>query len=119
MNIVSPFISYTEKGIRIKNLFIPWWLIYGLVIFLLGLLGFGIYLFLLKKKSLAQRLKKEVAEAEKEIEDVSELEKRIREMRSLEEEARKERERLIGRLGGAEKLPKEIKNQNEIKNPNE
>jgi len=40
-------------------------------------------------------------------------------MRSLEEEARKERERLIGRLGGAEKLPKEIKNQNEIKNPNE
>ena len=74
---------------------------------------------MLKKKSLAKRLKKEVAEAEKEIEDVRKLERRIGEMRSLEEEARKERERLIGRLGGAEKLPKEIKNQNEIKNPNE
>ena len=119
LNIVSPFISYTEKGIRIKNLFLPWWLIYGLVIFLLALLGFGIYYLLLKKKSLAKRLKKEVAEAEKEIEDVRKLERRIGEMRSLEEEARKERERLIGRLGGAEKLPKEIKNQNEIKNPNE
>jgi len=58
----------------------------------------------LKKKSLAQRLKKEVAEAEKEIEDVRKLERRIGEMRSLEEEARKERERLIGRLGGPEKL---------------
>ena len=58
---------------------------------------------MLKKKSLAQRLKKEVAEAEKEIEDVSELEKRIREMRTLEEEAGRQKERLIEKLGGTEK----------------
>jgi len=103
LSIVSPFISYTETGIRIKNLFLPWWLIYSLAIFSLGLFGFGIYSFLLKKKSLAQRLKKEVAEAEKEIEDVSELEKRIREMRTLEEEAGRQKERLIEKLGGTEK----------------
>lgn len=103
LSIVSPFISYTEKGIRIKNLFLPWWLIYGLSLFLFGLLGFGVYYLLLKKKSLARRLKKEVAEAEKEIEDVRKLEKRIREMRGLEEEAKRQRERLIERLGGPEK----------------
>ena len=103
LSIISPFVSYTETGIRIKNLFLPWWLIYSLTLLGFGLLGFGIYSFLLKKKSLAQRLKKEVAEAEKEIEDVSELEKRIRETRTLEEEAKRQKERLIEKLGGTEK----------------
>ncbi|GAI35188.1 unnamed protein product [marine sediment metagenome] len=41
-----------------------------------------------------------------------ELEKRIREMRVLEEEAKKQRERLIGRLEGPEKLNK-IKNSDD------
>jgi len=103
LSIVSPFISYNETGIRIKNLFLPWWLIYSLALLIFGFLGFGIYYLLLKKKSLAQRLKKEVAEAEKEIEDVSELEKRIRETRTLEEEARRQKERLVEKLGGTEK----------------
>ncbi|MBU0546771.1 MAG: cohesin domain-containing protein [Patescibacteria group bacterium] len=103
LNIISPFISWTENGIRIKNLFLPWWLIYSLTLLIFGLSGFGIYLFLLKKKSLAQRLKKEVAEAEKEIDDVGELEKRIGEMKALEEEAGRQKERLIEKLGGPEK----------------
>ncbi|KPJ56948.1 hypothetical protein AMJ49_03485 [Parcubacteria bacterium DG_74_2] len=99
LNIVNPFFSYTEKGIKVKNLFFSWWLIY---FFLAILLIFAIFLFYnyIRSRNLRMRLRKEVAEAEKEIEDVRKLERRIREMRILEEEAKKEEERLAKRLRG-------------------
>ena len=93
LTIVSPFISYTEEGIRIRNLLLSWWLIYCLLGVVLILLAFVAYR-ILSGKNLARKLKKEVAEAEKEIKDVRKLEERIRKMRILEEEAGEEAERL-------------------------
>jgi len=104
LNVVSSLFSYTEKGIKIKNLYLAWWSIYTLLIILFSLFGFLLYYFLFKRKSLAIRLKKEVAEAEKEIEDVRKMEEKIRQMRTLEEEARKETARLAERLKGKEKM---------------
>lgn len=97
LTVLSPFLSFTEKGIQIKNFLLPSWLIYGIIFALLILIGWGIYYFF-KRKNLAKKLKREVAEAEREIEDVRTLEKRIQEMRVLEEEARKESERLAEKL---------------------
>ena len=93
LTIMSPFVSYTEKEIRIGALFLPWWLIYCLLGVILILLAFGTYR-ILSEKNLARKLRKEVAEAEKEIKDVRKLEERIRKMRILEEEAGEESERL-------------------------
>ena len=101
LTVVSPFISYTEKGIRIGILFLPWWLIYIFAGALLVSLIFGVN-YILKRKNLAIRLRKEVAEAEKEIEDVEKLEEKIRKTRTLEKETRKESERLAERLRGGE-----------------
>ena len=99
LTVVSPFVSYTEKGIRIGFLFLSWWLIYFLVGLVLILMVFGARR-ILRRKNLAKSLKKEVAEAEKEIEDVKKLEKKIRKTRTLEEEIKKESERLSERLKG-------------------
>ncbi len=99
LTVVSPFVSYTEKGIRLGFLFLPWWLIYCLIGALLILMAFGAYR-ILKKKNLAGMLKKEVAEAEKEIEDVKKLEKKICKTRTLEEEIKRESERLSEKLKG-------------------
>lgn len=97
LTIISPLIFYTGEGIQVGGLSLPWWLVYLLIGALLIVLGFGAYNFL-RKNSLAKRLKKEIAEAEKEIEDVKKLEKKIRETRMLEEEAKKESERLAQKL---------------------
>lgn len=99
LTIVSPLISYTEKGIKIGILFLPWWLIYIFAGALLISLAFGTR-HILRRKNLAERLRKEVSEAEKEIEDVKELEKKIQGMMALEEETKKEAERLTERLRG-------------------
>ena len=99
LTILSPFISYTEKGVRIGVLFLSWWLIYFLVGLVLILMVFGARR-ILRRKNLTKSLKKEVAEAEKEIEDVKKLEKKIRETRDLEEEVKKESERLAEKLKG-------------------
>lgn len=97
--VINPFISYTESGIRVGDLFLPLWLIYvisaGVIIFI----AWGLYR-LFQRRSLGKILKKEIAEAEKEIEDVRKLEERIHKIRTLEEEARSESERLAGRLKG-------------------
>lgn len=98
LSIVGSLISYTENGIKIKNLFFPWWFIYILIFLIIIGLGFGVYYFLLRKRNLARRLQKEVAEAEKEIADVRELEERIKETRLLEEEAKKQKEKLVKKL---------------------
>ena len=100
--IFSPPFVIVSGGIQIKGLFLPWWLVYGMVGLVAIFCGSKIY-SLLKRRNLARRLKKEVKEAEKEIEDVKRLEKRIRETRILEEEAKKEAERLAERLRGEEK----------------
>ncbi len=102
LTIVSPLISYTEGGIRLKGLFLPWWLIWLLIFVVLSVLGTVIYR-LQQRRNLAKKLKKEVREAEKEIEDVRRMEERIRRMRTLEEEAKKESERLAGRLRGEDR----------------
>jgi len=88
-------------GVQVRGLFVPWWLVYvfsGLIIIFIGIKIHS----LLRKRNLARRLKREVAEAEKEIEDVKKLEKRIGGMKVLEEEVRKEAERLAERLKGKE-----------------
>lgn len=113
LTIVTPFISYTEKGIRTGGLFLPFWVIYSLILLIIIFLSFGIY-SLLRRKNLRRRLKKEVAEAEKEIGDVEKLEERIREMRTLEEEAGMAAERLAERL-----KPKDLEDDTTIKEKNE
>jgi len=102
--VFSPPFIIASGGVQIKGFFVPWWLIYGFLLVGLSLFGFGSYR-LWQRKSLAKRLKKEVAEAEKEIEDVRKLEERIRKTRALEEEARKESERLAERLKDRGKSP--------------
>jgi len=94
---ISPFLSYTQEGLRIKNFLLPLYLIYLVIIAFLVLISWLFYNYL-KRRNLGKRLKTEVAEAEKEIEDVRRLEKKIQDMRLLEEEARRESERLAGRL---------------------
>lgn len=96
-SIVSPFISFNEKGLTIGSLFLAWWLIYVFFGILLVLLGVATS-FLIRRRNLAATLRREVKEAEKEIEDVRELEKKIRDTRILEEEAKKQAERLADRL---------------------
>jgi len=97
--IVNPFISYDNKGISIGLFFLDWWLFF-LIIGLVGvLLVLGMFM-LLRKRDLASRLKKEIAEAEKEIKDVKRLEEKIRQMRILEGETKREEERLIEELRG-------------------
>jgi len=91
-----------KNNTKIKNLFLPWWFIYILIFLIITGLGFSIYYFLLRKRNLARRLQKEVAEAEKEIADVRDLEKKIKETRLLEEEARKQKEKLVKKLYGME-----------------
>lgn len=97
LNIVASFFSYTDKGIQIKKLFFPYWLLW---LFLISAIVISIFLIrhFVLKRNIGIRLKKEVAEAEKEIEDVRKLEKKIKEMRTLEEEAKGEEERLIEKL---------------------
>lgn len=97
LTIVSPFISYTGKGIKIGILFLPWWLIYLLVGALIILVASGVR-YLIKRKNFVWRLRKEVSEAEKEIRDVKKLEEKIRKTRALEEETKKEAERLAEKL---------------------
>ncbi len=101
VRIFSPPLIVVGGGVQVRGLFVPWWLVYvfsGLIIIFIGIKIYS----LLRKRNLARRLKREVAEAEKEIEDVKKLEKRIGEMRVLEEEAGKEAERLTERLKGKE-----------------
>ncbi|MCP6719314.1 MAG: cohesin domain-containing protein [Patescibacteria group bacterium] len=117
LTIVSPFISYADKGIQIKDLFLDWWLVYLIIILITILISYAVY-SLFKKKNLVKRLKKEVVEAEKEIEDVRKLEKKIKEMRIAEEETKKEEERLIKELRGKrddEDEKKKNNSDNEIK----
>lgn len=97
LSIVSPFLSYTDKGIKLKWLFLPWWLIQVLLFVILGSAVFLVYK-LVHRKGMAEKLKKEVREAEREIKDVKEIEEKIQKMRALEEEARKEAERLASQL---------------------
>ena len=97
LTIVSPLLDYTENGIRLKGLFLPWWLVWLFLLMILAVSGFAAYK-LVQQKSLPEKLKKEVSEAEKEIRDVQEMEQRIQNMRSLEEEARRESERLAEKL---------------------
>jgi len=104
LTIVSPLLSYTERGIRIRGVLLPWFLLYALLVAMLVALGYVMYR-LWHRKTLGQRLKKEVSEAEKEIEDVRKLEERIRKMRALEEEAIREGSRLAGELRGKEPPP--------------
>jgi len=97
LKTMSPFLSYTKEGIRIKNFLLPLFSIYFIIAGILVLIVWLIYNYL-KRRNLGRRLRTEVAEAEKEIEDVRRLEKKIQDMRLLEEEARRESERLAGRL---------------------
>lgn len=100
LRIVSPAFSYTERGLRVGNTFLPWSLIWTFVTLLLSATGASIYYFFLSKRGLAKTLRKEVQEAEKEIEDVKKMEEKIHQMRDLEEEAKKESERLAEKLRG-------------------
>ena len=100
LRVVSPSFTYTERGLRIGNTFLPWGLIWTVIILLFSAAGFSIYYFFLIKRGLAKTLKKEVQEAEKEIEDVKKMEEKIHEMRNLEEEAKKESARLAEKLRG-------------------
>ncbi|MDO8264968.1 MAG: cohesin domain-containing protein [Candidatus Parcubacteria bacterium] len=101
LNIISPLISYTEKGISLGSVFLPWWLVYLLIGIFFIVVGWEIYHVLIRK-NLAKSLKREVAEAEKEIEDVRILERKIRETRTLEEETKEEMERLGRKLKNKE-----------------
>jgi hypothetical protein len=99
LTIVSPLLDYTEKGVRLKGIFLPWWLIWVILAIVLIAAGFGTYR-LWRQKSLPEKLRKEVSEAEKEISDVKKMEQKIQKMRSLEEEAKREAERLAEKLKG-------------------
>jgi len=97
VRIISPPLIIASGGLQIRGLVLPWWLIYILLILIVILGGINIYSFF-RKRDLAQRLRKEVAEAEKEIEDVRKIEEKIRKTRALEEEAGRKAERLRERL---------------------
>ena len=99
---LSPLLIIASGGVQIKGFFVPWWLVYGIIGLIIIFVGMKVY-SLLRRRNLARRLQREVAEAEKEIEDVKKLERRIRETRVLEEEAKREEERLIEKLRGKEK----------------
>ena len=97
LTILSAFISFTENGLKIATVTLPFRLFGMILAVLLALFGFFTYK-LFKNRNLGKTLKKEVAEAEKEIDDVRKLERKIQEMRSLEEEAKAQSERLTEKL---------------------
>ncbi len=97
LNIITPFISYDSKGLSIKDLFFPWWLVY--IVLLIGMIAAGVLRYQRQqRKDLAGRLRKEVEQAEKEIEDVKKLEEKIHKMKSEEEKEVEEAERLARKL---------------------
>lgn len=97
LNIITPFVSYDSKGLRVKDLFFPWWLVY--IVLLIGIVIAGVLRYQLQqRKDLAGRLRKEVEQAEKEIEDVKKLEEKIHKMKPEEEKEVEEAERLARRL---------------------
>ena len=97
LRIFNPLIFYTEKGLKIKGLFLSWPLVLLFFSIIFIFLIFCFYHFW-KNRNLERLLRKEIAEAEKEIKDVRKLEERIRRTRLLEEEATEESERLIEEL---------------------
>jgi len=101
VKILHPALVLLSGGIQVKGLFLPWWLIYSLVIIALSGLGYLILKRIKKKPEIEKvDLEKEIKEAEKEIEDVRKAEEKLRSMRMLEEKAKKEKERLREELKG-------------------
>ena len=99
----SSFLTTVSGGIEIKGVFIPWWLIYFLMIIILSETGYLMFKWIkVKRETLKAKFRREVAEAEKEIEDVRELKRKIKGMRTLEEEVLQEEERLTDKLKGEE-----------------
>jgi hypothetical protein len=99
LNIITPFISYDSKGLRIKDLFFPWWLV--CIVLLIGIVVAGVSRYQRQqRKDLAGRLRKEVEEAEKEIKDVKKLEEEIHKMKFEEEKEVEEAKRLARKLRG-------------------
>lgn len=97
------FLTTASKGIEIKGVFIPWWLIYFLIIIILSKTGYLMFKWIkIKRETLRAKFRREVAEAEKEIEDVRKLKRKIKEMRTLEEETMQEGERLTEKLKNEE-----------------
>ncbi len=93
--IFSSFISFIEgKGIQVKGILFPWWLVYLIVFILLFWMGLLIFYFVRKKPKFEKGLK-EIKEALEEIEKIEEKEEK--EKRS-KEEFKKEKERLEERL---------------------
>jgi len=99
LRVFAPPLVLGTGGIQIKGFFLPWWIIYIILIALLSFAGFKIY-STLRKRNFAKRLRKEIKEAEKEIEDVKKLERSIRKTRVLEEEAKEAAEKLVDKLRG-------------------
>jgi len=99
----SSFLTTVSGGIEVKGVFIPWWLIYFLIIIILSEIGYLIFKWIkIKRETLRDKFRREVAEAEKEIEDVRKLKNKIRKMRTLEEETTQEGERLAEKLKNEE-----------------
>jgi len=95
----SSFLTTVSGGIEIKGSFIPWWLIYFLIIIILSITGYLMLKWIKRKReTLRAKFSREVAEAEKEIEDVRKLKRKIKKMRTLEEETMQETERLTEKL---------------------
>ena len=94
-SILSPLISFIEgKGIQIKGILFPWWLIYLFLFLFLFWIVFLIYC-LFKKKPKIERGIKEIGEA---LEEIKKIEKEEKETEKIKKKFMEKKEELEKRL---------------------
>lgn len=94
-SILSPLISFIEgKGVQIKGILFPWWLIYLFLFLFLFWIVFLIY-YLFKRKPKIERGIKEIGEA---LEEIKKIEKEEKETEKIKEKFMEKKEELEEKL---------------------
>ncbi|KPJ56321.1 hypothetical protein AMJ49_05150 [Parcubacteria bacterium DG_74_2] len=94
--LVAPFISYIEgRGIQIKGVLLPWWLIYSLITVVLLGVSYLIFYFSRRGKFGFKKGMKEIREA---LDEIRKIEHREIEADQLKQEFEREKEELEDKL---------------------
>jgi len=92
--MLSPIISIEKRGIQVKGIFLPRWLIFCISFVLVG--GLGYLIFYLSKRQLG--FKKGLKEIEEALVEIKKIEEREKEAQRLREKFEEEKKKLEERL---------------------